>query len=197
MANQEHLEILKQGVEAWNKWRDKEQVTWPDLSGADLSRMHLMGFDFTGVNLKGSKLVDTDFFGAKLGVDLKMRKSTIYISSANLVEADLTRANLSYVDLTRANLAGANLTDADLESAVLTRTDLNKAGLTYALLYNTNFNEAKLDGTNFTNARMGGTIFGDVDLSKANGLETVSHDAPLIIGIDTIYLTVRSFFRKI
>ena len=36
MANEEHLKILKQGVEQWNKWR-LENAIRPDLGGADLS----------------------------------------------------------------------------------------------------------------------------------------------------------------
>jgi len=36
MANPEHLEILKQGVEIWNKWRAESQVEEPDLGLATL-----------------------------------------------------------------------------------------------------------------------------------------------------------------
>jgi hypothetical protein len=36
MANQEHLEILHQGVEIWNKWREEKPDIVPDLSGAEL-----------------------------------------------------------------------------------------------------------------------------------------------------------------
>ena len=37
MANQEHLDILKRGVEAWNAWRKEQPDEWPDLSNTDLS----------------------------------------------------------------------------------------------------------------------------------------------------------------
>jgi|NGEPerStandDraft_6_1074524.scaffolds.fasta_scaffold548852_1 hypothetical protein len=36
MANPEHLAILKQGVEQWNKWRKEHPELWPHLSAADL-----------------------------------------------------------------------------------------------------------------------------------------------------------------
>ncbi len=39
MANQEHLDLLKQGVESWNTWRTSQKNIVPDLSGADLSRL--------------------------------------------------------------------------------------------------------------------------------------------------------------
>jgi len=37
MANEEHLKILRQGVEAWNKWRKANPNIQPDLGRADLS----------------------------------------------------------------------------------------------------------------------------------------------------------------
>jgi len=41
MANPEHLSIVKQGVESWNKWRGQNLAIAPDLSGADLSGTNL------------------------------------------------------------------------------------------------------------------------------------------------------------
>ncbi len=48
MANPEHLEILKQGVEAWNQWREQNPQTKPDLSGAILREANLRGADLGG-----------------------------------------------------------------------------------------------------------------------------------------------------
>ena len=36
MANQEHLEILEQGVSAWNEWREKNLLILPELGLAPL-----------------------------------------------------------------------------------------------------------------------------------------------------------------
>jgi hypothetical protein len=42
MANQEYLDILKQGVEVWNKWREEHpDEVEIDLSGADLGKAKL------------------------------------------------------------------------------------------------------------------------------------------------------------
>jgi hypothetical protein len=40
MANEKHLAILRQGVEAWNAWREDHGDITPQLGGADL-RGHL------------------------------------------------------------------------------------------------------------------------------------------------------------
>ena len=47
MSNQEHLDLLKQGKEAWNTWRKQQPSLKPDLSGADLSKVDL-GFATQG-----------------------------------------------------------------------------------------------------------------------------------------------------
>ena len=61
MANEEHLKILKQGVKAWNLWREENPNISPDLSGAylsgaDLSRANLIGADLSVADLRGANL---------------------------------------------------------------------------------------------------------------------------------------------
>ena len=41
MPNEKHFEIIKQGVEEWNKWRGENPEIEPDLSDIDLSDMKL------------------------------------------------------------------------------------------------------------------------------------------------------------
>lgn len=118
MANEEHLALLKQGVEAWNRWREEYPNIRPDLSGAFINVITL-----SEANLKGADLRGTDFRGGNL-------------KGANLSEADLKGANLS-----ETNLKGANLNEADLSYANLTGTNLSKA-----TLIETNLTEATLIG---------------------------------------------------
>src|SRR5438045_84900 len=49
MANQEHLDILKQGVKTWNQWRKEHSDMQPDLKGADLYNANLQGVDLSKV----------------------------------------------------------------------------------------------------------------------------------------------------
>jgi hypothetical protein len=51
MANEEHLARLKQGVEIWNTWREKNPEVQPDLSRANLSDAALSHTNFIGANL--------------------------------------------------------------------------------------------------------------------------------------------------
>ena len=113
MANPEHLKILKQGVESWNKWRKENPDVRPDLSEANL-----IGANRSGANLVRANLVRANLRWANL-------------SSANLSTASLSRGNLSGANLHRADLGGADLSGADLSDAALRETvfgDINLSG---------------------------------------------------------------------
>jgi len=43
MADPEHVAKLRQGVKAWNTWREENPNTIPHLNGADLSKANLKG----------------------------------------------------------------------------------------------------------------------------------------------------------
>lgn len=86
--------------------------------------------------------------------------------------ADLSEANLSETNLSWANFSGANLSRANLSE-----TYLGGASLSWA-----NLSEANVE-----RAIVGANVFGGVDLSGVKGLETVVHQGPSTVGIDTIY----------
>jgi hypothetical protein len=67
MANPEHLDILKQGVEVWNAWRDQNEDIRPDLSGANLTGANLTGAYLTGVDLIGANLSEVRLYETAFG----------------------------------------------------------------------------------------------------------------------------------
>ena len=194
MANPEHLEILKQGVKQWNKWRKEHPDLKADFNGADLREAELARTDLSMANLLEANLGGADLSGANL--------SSANLSSANLTDANLSGGHLWMSDLNKANLGrahlvqtylkaatlqGANLSVADLRQANLGGADLNGANLASVDLSWTSLVGADLNGADFSRASAWGTQFADVDLSVAIGLETIEHDGPSTIGIDTIY----------
>jgi len=63
MANRRHLAKLKEGAEAWNKWRTEYFCPAPNLSRASFGEYAIPAFaNLNGVNLSGAGLVR-----AKLG----------------------------------------------------------------------------------------------------------------------------------
>jgi len=87
--------------------------------------------------------------------------------------------NSTYLD--SANLSGATLAFAGLKDTILSGADLSGA-----MLYGADLSGADLQDANFTEAKIHWTIFADNDLSATRGLETVKHQGPSSIGIDTL-----------
>lgn len=164
MANQEHIDILKQGVDAWNQWRQEHPNIRPDLTRANPGDAFLNRGDFIGTDLFGASLIWAKLDGSNFS------KSTL--SHADLSKANLNKARFVGADLIKTKLTGANLSDADFSNADLREADLNRANLC---------------GANFSRAHLGGTSFGNVDLQLVKGLELVYHEGPSTVGIDTIY----------
>jgi uncharacterized protein YjbI with pentapeptide repeats len=204
MANPEHVEILKQGVEVWNEWRHRNPAIGPDLSEgdfcggdfseADFSQTDFIKANFNKANLKGANLHSADLTGTNLNKSFLYRAdlSEATLNLANLVEARLNQtllrgANLRRAYLTEASLRGAILEAADLRAADFTWADLNMANLTGTDLLSTNFSGADLSETNLSNAKISNTIFADTNLSTVKGLTTINHQGRSIIDISTLY----------
>lgn len=116
MANEQHLKVLKQGVDAWNKWRRENPSIEVNLEGASLGGGNLEDADLEDADLEGAYLEGANLTGAKL-IAIKLER-------ANVVAVDFEDANLE-----RANLEGANLTRANLPEAWLNETILNNVDL--------------------------------------------------------------------
>lgn len=179
MANPEHLRILRQGVEVWNRWRQENPSIRPNLFDArlpevDLCRANLSEANLIQIQLPGAKLTNAHFLGAVL-------------RGAILTGATLSEANLNSADLAQVYLEDTDLTCAGLTYANLTSARLNRANLSGGVLYLTNLNGAQMGETNLSSCMMQGTLLADVDLSTAKGLDRIIHAGPSTIGIDTIY----------
>lgn len=174
MANQDHLNILRQGVEVWNQWR----VANPNIQ-PDLTKAHAWRRNYDGANFAGSDLTEANFSNASL-VGANFNKAILNaanfheadLSSASLVEAGLYIANLWKTkligaDLSLANLQNAECYEADFENALLVGADLTKANLHKAKFRKANLHKANLSRAD---ARMGN--FTGATLTQAEFLET-------------------------
>jgi uncharacterized protein YjbI with pentapeptide repeats len=163
MANEEHLAILRQGVEAWNDWRKKDPGSSVDLLEADL----------IGANLYGANLYEADLRMARLDkANLGMaRLVKATLARATLAEANLREANLDEVNLREADLSGADLREAFLLRADLYRADLGGADLRGAFLIRADlvgadFTEANLTGASLQGVLLVGTRLENADLTS-------------------------------
>ena len=158
MANEEHVALLKQGVDVWNKWREENPEVQPDLDGADLARTDLKRANLSQASLRWTNLI-----------------------LADLEEANLRGAYLEWADLNGASLIGASLERALLSDANLRRADLTAVTLEGAFLANANLAHANLEQARLTGAYLSATILGDANLSNASGLDKCQYFGPSIV----------------
>ena len=138
MANEKHLNLLRQGVATWNRWRQENPEILPDLSWASL----------IGSNLEHANLAEADLYGADF---LGSHLNCVDFSWANLY-----RANLYKTQLVATNFSGANLMQASLAAADASFANFDRANLCRADLYRVN-----LSGTNLRGAVLRETTMPD------------------------------------
>jgi hypothetical protein len=184
MADPEHLDILKQGVEVWNKWRSENPTVRPDLIGAELHEKV-----FSGANFSNTLLRDTTFNRGNLqGADL----NRAFLPFASFVNVNLKGADLSNVLAAGTYFSDSSLTDvrfdgADIQHADFGNADLSGAKFNRAQIINTNFFGTILKDADFAEATIAYVSFNNTDLGVAQNLDSVQHVGPSSIGIDTIY----------
>ncbi len=184
MANQEHVDILKQEAAIWNAWREEHPDIRPDLKDADLSFTYLRHANLSSANLSRANLFLANLSSANL--------SHAILSGVDPSELDLPNSGIdAYINpigtnLSCADLSCANLSCTNLGHAILNSTNLSYANLSYANLKSADLSHANLSSADLSYARIGYTVFGDLDLRPVKGLETLAHDGPSTIGTDTI-----------
>ena len=138
MANKEHVERFKMGVNAWNKWV-KEENPRIDLQGhsfaplsksmvgflfprADLRRCDFSGCDLTGCSFEGARLKGSNFASRRL-------------TKCDMTESDLRGANLRNATFSECDLIGTDFRDSEVD----TNTRFNRCTVEFPI-----FNEPTL-----------------------------------------------------
>ncbi len=140
MASEEHIEILKQGIAYWNKWRDENPDVEPDLSNLHILEVVDITTGLSGINLSNAYMSGCDFFAADL-------------TNANLERAVLEHCNCYSASFDRANLKSANLQLVNFTLASFDETDFEGAYLGNTVFGSCNLSTAKnLNSCNHANA---------------------------------------------
>lgn len=194
MANPEHLDILKQGVDNWNKWRRENVEIQVDLSGTDLSNLDLSMGNFSPARVPKSP-IDGIPVVSYIGIQL----TQINWNSANLQSADFNHANLTGANFRGAHLSGTNFSHANLSNADLSYANIHYTNFSWSNMTSANFTGAEIAWASFSRTdlsqsvmsqtTMGWNFFATVGLGTVQGLDTVQHDAPSSLDIYTIILS--------
>ncbi len=104
-----------------------------------------------------------------------------------LDRVDFRGCDISYSILVGAMLRGADLSGTRLWWSDFRSAQLQNADLSRAALIGVDFSGTNLCGANFDRSAMIQTVFANTNLIHALNLETVRHDGPSDVGIETIY----------
>jgi uncharacterized protein YjbI with pentapeptide repeats len=179
MANEEHLKILKRGIDHWNEWRRKNPELQPDLMGVQLNMADLRRLDLRQTDLRYAQLGRVDLNFADL--------SRADLSGADLRRAKARSAQFREAQLSRANFSSSDLCLADLSRAIIEEANFVMANLSTSALNETLFRGTNLSGAELHDCSMHKTVLANLDLSTVKGLKTVRHLGPSEISISTIY----------
>jgi uncharacterized protein YjbI with pentapeptide repeats len=175
MANQQQLDLIRQGALAWNEWRKNNSTEEIDLSCLELRDVDHSKAILKGANLQDANFRESELRGANLYVaDLRradFRGANLQgatFRGANLRGANLRGANLNRVSFVAANLEGANLTEANLQGATFSEANLRRANLQGATFSEANLRRANLQGANLNRVNLKGAYFSWADLEGAN-----------------------------
>lgn len=198
MANEEHLALLRRGVEVWNQWRKENPEVRPNLKGVNFSKAILINAVLSGADLRGADLRKSDLGKLPPGVFATGRVgppqfnkfdnpfAEVSLSGVDFRGADLRDANLSEAILRGANLNQANLSEADLSEANLSEQVFADFCFSGAVLSKANLSQADLNGINLSSAKLSGANLNGANLSRTNlsgaNLSGASFDKAITIG---------------
>lgn len=132
----QQLDILNQGADVWNKWREINSRSILQIS-ALRSEINSIDKIINRINNLNNNLIGVNLSEMNLSVG---RPEGISFFSKNLSQANFSQANLSRVDFSQANLSGANLSGANLSGVQALETNFIGAILTGACIENWNIN---------------------------------------------------------
>ena len=162
MASPDHIKWLLEGVDAWNKRRERDNFI-PDFEDANIPSIF-------GKQPGG---------GRRFGSGHPMWHSTAWdaiitpLRGINLIGANLIGADLQRVDLSKSDLRGAKLKRAKLRGATLTGANLTfakfegEADLSHAVLKDTFLLGLDLSGVNFECADLRNANLGGAELAQS------------------------------
>ena len=201
MLDDDLLPILRQGSDAWNRWRRENPSESVWLKDVSLRGLDLSGCDLHEANLDGADLCETTLVGANLcgarlsGASICWARATgADFSKAWAINADLRFSNFERASFDETWLIGANLTTSSFRRARMRAVRLDNcrtsefqdsapgytyfddADLTKAVLRQADLNQARMEGAVLT-----GATLNEADLSSARLARATLTDASLTL----------------
>ncbi|MEE2902058.1 MAG: pentapeptide repeat-containing protein [Myxococcota bacterium] len=132
------------------------------------------GANFTGADLRKSKLSNTDF--------RKVIFDSANLSSATLDGTDIRQASLKQANLSNSNLQTTILSGADLSEANLMDANLGGNFISDGLFISTNFVRTNLNGTVFERGNFTGAVLDSVRSNRDTKMRSANLSVAAVVG---------------
>ena len=179
MANPEHLAILKQGVDAWNKWRKENPEVCPDLTYCNLNEYPLVR----------GEIILLDIIEHEFDEEINHLRYIDFLDRCEI--NDRVGLNLGGTDMNHAEIRGeyvgyANMRGADLSHGIFNRSTFRMVDFGEAILENadfrwTNLVDVDLCGAWMNKVKLSGCILNEKTLTQTNNVDGVE------VGVNGIY----------
>ncbi len=146
MADEWHVEWLKEGVVRWNRRRKKVKFV-PDLSGLNF-------YDFLPRDFRDAPKTSRTF-------------EKIDLSDANLAEANLSNLNFAAANFKAANLLNATMTKSNFTNAKFIDTNLVGIDASGSMFEDAEFERVELARANFEGVEATGAVFISTELTSS------------------------------
>ena len=169
-ANPQHVAWLNEGVEAWNRRREREDFV-PRLGGVVV---HRNAWSQSGLSedsraaLKSHDLRSADLHGADLRCAILNHGD---FTGAELYGADLRHASAVRSNFTECNLSSARLDGMYADGATFTGCSMSQSTLRDAKFQISDFSRANFLGSDLTCASFAGSEFSKAKLTNAELLD--------------------------
>lgn len=156
---------------ALSELRSKGWLTDGSLRGRKFNRLDLSYMDLSGADLQESEIIRSNLEGANLN-GVRLSKSTIVASNfkrAKLINAEISEARIDFVDFRNCNARNSDFSRTKIKNTIEFRyADLNEANFSNSNIYQVVFRGSKMRNCNFDSAEMISVSFKECDLRGSN-----------------------------
>ena len=144
-SNRTHIEILKSGAKAWNKWRSENDKIIPNLDNLELDYFDLQSYELSNASFFGASLTNVWFKGATLNNAPFCAAELLgcELEETECMDVKFNDAYLNGVSFDNACINGADFTGATLEEVFLEQVDLTEVVFDRTTLTNVRYPEDK------------------------------------------------------
>jgi len=152
-SGNKYTDIIINGSEEWNKWREENNQIIPNLSNLKIEDTKLPKASLSGMLLKRTTFSNSD------------------LSEASFKEANVNNAEFYDVILEKTNFLDAQVTNCKFRDCPMKKVSFENSNLC-----NSVFDDCNLEGSDFRKADIRGTSFNECNLNDCTFMGAIADE---------------------